>query len=395
MRARRGRLPLTSSGVYYLPFAEPDGPLGAGTVALHVADGSEIVSQRVGGPALEVSVGGAPYGACLARLTPARLADGWLPILETRYAGYMQESFAARIPQTASLVSFVRVTGPGEIRLTPTVRGLHRSGNRLVRGARTYLVFGGAARWTGSSLVFRGTAYGAWLVPAAPSHAWTLDPASYRDARASVGAYWRARLAPGASIEVPERRVMDAQRALLVQNLALSWRYSIGNAYEEASFPESLDQAQVMAELGFAAVGDAIVRVAITRRETPYPGWTMGEKLLAAAVCDRLSDDHRFLAARHARARRLRERPRGTAASERPARSPSSSPRTSRPRSTAFTRRQSPGRGCSRSRRPGGTPGTRGTPGGPSVSPPAWRRRSGGPWPARSGDSATHRSSCR
>jgi hypothetical protein len=244
-----------------------------------------------------VAVGGAPYGACLARLTPARLADGWLPILETRYAGYMQESFAARIPQTASLVSFVRVTGPGEIRLTPTVRGLHRSGNRLVRGSRTYLVFGGAARWTGSSLVFRGTAYGAWLAPAAPSRAWTLDPASYRDARASVGAYWRARLAPGASIEVPERRVMDAQRALVVQNLALSWRYSIGNAYEEASFPESLDQAQVMAELGFAAVGDAIVRVAITRRETPYPGWTMGEKLLAAAVCDRLSDDHRFLAA--------------------------------------------------------------------------------------------------
>ena len=101
------------SGVYYLPFAQPDGPLGAGTVALHVADGSEIVSQRVGGPALEVSVAGGPYGACLARLTPATLADGWLPILETRYSGYTQESFAARIPETRSLVSFVRVTGPG------------------------------------------------------------------------------------------------------------------------------------------------------------------------------------------------------------------------------------------------------------------------------------------
>ena len=65
---------------------------------------------------------------------------------------------------------------------------------------------------------------------------------------------------------------MDAQRALLVQNLELSWRYSIGNAYEEASFPESLDQAQVMAELGFEAVGDAIVRVSITRRRDALSG---------------------------------------------------------------------------------------------------------------------------
>jgi hypothetical protein len=291
-----GRQPLTRSGVYYVPFAEPDGPLGAGSVALHVADGSEVISQRVGGPALEVSVGGAAYGSCLTQLTPARLADGWLPVLETRYSGYAQESFAARIPETASLVSFVRVSGPGEIRLTPTVRGLRRSGNRLVRGSKTYLVFSAGARWDGSSLAFHGTAYAAVLAPAAPSQPWQLDALRYREARTSVGAYWRARLEQGARFDVPERAVMDAERALLVQNLELSWRYSIGNAYEEASFPESLDQAQVMAELGFESIGEAIVRVSLTRRQTPYPGWTMGEKLLAAAVCDRLSGDHRFLA---------------------------------------------------------------------------------------------------
>jgi hypothetical protein len=292
-----GRRPLTASGIYYLPFAEPEGPLGAGTVTLHVADGSEIVSQRVGGPALEVSVGGEPYGSCLGRLTPARLAGGWLPVLDTRYAGYAQESFAARIPETGSLVSFVRVSGPGEIRLTPTVHSLRRSGDRLVRGARTYAVFGAGGSWNGTSLVFHGgTAYAAWLDPAAPTRPWQLDAARYGDARESVGRYWTARLAQGAGFEVPEREVMDAERALLVQNLELSWRYSIGNAYEEASFPESLDQAQVMAELGFLPVGEAIVRVSTTRRQTPYPGWTMGEKLLAAAVCDRLSRDHRFLA---------------------------------------------------------------------------------------------------
>ena len=77
---------------------------------------------------------------------------------------------------------------------------------------------------------------------------------------------------------------MDAERGSLVQNLELSWRYSIGNPYEEFSFPESIDGAQVMTELGFGPVGRSILRVSLTRRATPYPGWTMGEKLLGAAV---------------------------------------------------------------------------------------------------------------
>ena len=288
--------PLTRSGVYYLPFAEPAGPLGAGTVALHVADGSEIISQRVGGPALEVSVGGSRYGSCLSRLAPARLAGGWLPILETRYGSYSQESFAARIPDSASLVSFVRVSGPGRIELRPTVAGLRRSGNRLVRGSRAYLVFSAGGRWNGTSLVFpRGPAYAGWLDPAAPVRPFALDALSYGKTRASVGHYWTARLAQGAHFAVPEAKVMEAERALLVQNLELSWRYSIGNPYQEFSFPESLDGAQVMAELGFAAVSRAILRVSFTRRPTPYPGWTAGEELLAASDYVRLTGDRSFL----------------------------------------------------------------------------------------------------
>ncbi|HEX4521554.1 MAG TPA: hypothetical protein VH063_18415 [Gaiellaceae bacterium] len=294
-RSAKGR-PLTRSGVYYLPFSEPEGSLGAGTVALHVADGSEIISNRVGGPALEVGVAGGPYGSCVSRLAPARLASGWLPILDTRYEGYSQESFAARIPETGSLVSFVRVSGPGPIRLTPTVRGLHRSGDSLVRGSRTYLVFGAGAHWTGGSLVFSGqNAYAAWIVHPGHVKPFVLDATRYAAARASIGAFWRSQLAEGATFDVPETRVMDAERALLVQNLELSWRYSIGNPYEEFSFPESIDGAQVMTELGFAQVGRSILRVSLTRRATPYPGWTMGEKLLGAAVYERLTGDTGFL----------------------------------------------------------------------------------------------------
>ena len=78
---------------------------------------------------------------------------------------------------------------------------------------------------------------------------------------------------------MPEARVQDAERALLVQNLELSWRYSIGNPYEEFSFPESLDGAQVMAELGFGAVADAIApRLAhpAARRAYPAGRWASG-----------------------------------------------------------------------------------------------------------------------
>ena len=46
---------------------------------------------------------------------------------------------------------------------------------------------------------------------------------------------------------------MDAQRSLLIQDLALTWRYSIGNQYEEFSFAEALDTAEVMAEYGLPA----------------------------------------------------------------------------------------------------------------------------------------------
>ena len=36
---------LTDSGVYYLPLGRPKGTHGAGAVDLHVADGSQVVSQ--------------------------------------------------------------------------------------------------------------------------------------------------------------------------------------------------------------------------------------------------------------------------------------------------------------------------------------------------------------
>jgi hypothetical protein len=291
-RTTKGR-PLTASGVYYLPFAEPVGPAGTSSIALHVADGSEVLSDSTSGPGLMIDVGGSRFGSCLDRLSTPRLGDGWLPILDTRYDGYSEESFAAR--EGGTLASFIRISGPEAIALRPTVTGLRRRGNRLVRGPRTYLVFDGRARWDGRTLTFAGgTVYAAWLTPAMGQPP-AIDVAAYDAAKLAVTRYWEGRLAAGAQLDVPEERVMNAERALMVQSLVLSWRYSAGNPYQEFSFPESLDAAQVAAELGFYPVAASILRVSFTRATRPYPSWVAGEKLLAAADYVRLSGDRDFL----------------------------------------------------------------------------------------------------
>jgi len=258
--ARRGA-ELTASGVYYLPFAGQAPPQGVSAPALHVADGSRIYAGSAAGSSLAVFVAGRPFASCTARL-----AGGWLPILQTRDGRFAQESFTAVPPGSQRSTTFVRVEGAGPIRIT--------------HGGQT-LSFG------------RGPAYVEW--PRA-GRARVGSPAAYDAARAALASYWQERLATGARVEVPESYVENALRALLVQNLALTWRYSVGNAYGEFSFPESVDGAEVMAEYGFSTVARSMLRTSFTRAPRPYPQWKMGERLLASALYSRLYPDDPFLA---------------------------------------------------------------------------------------------------
>ena len=116
--------------------------------ALHVADGSEIIAGRVGGRNLTILVGrhgSERYGSCLARLVPARLARGYLPLLQTAYVDadgdhYQQESFVARLPGTKLLASFVRlsvntVRTVAVVRLLPSEAELHATKSGLETAA--------------------------------------------------------------------------------------------------------------------------------------------------------------------------------------------------------------------------------------------------------------------
>jgi hypothetical protein len=291
----KGATNLTSSGVYYLPFGQPLGVHGAETVALHVADGSEILSQDTKGPSLRFFVGPGGherYGSCLARLKPATLAGGFLPILETRYvdAGgnrYRQESFSVRGLGTGKLVTFVRLTADaragngGVVQIVP--RGSRR-GVRVAQGTMRARVAPGEVT----------TLYAGWPVPSGGAPV-AIDQETYDAARQRLVEFWLQRLGTQPMYAVPERVVTDAERSLLIQALALTWRYSVGNQYEEFSFAEALDTAEVLAEYGLTGVTRQILVSSLDHLGGGTSNWRAGEKLTAAALYVRLSGDRGYL----------------------------------------------------------------------------------------------------
>jgi hypothetical protein len=288
-RGPNGR-PLTESGAHYLAFTQPVGDEGSGSAALHVADGSQILSKRLRGRSLTIGVGKGGrerFGSCLARARLPRLADGYLPILQTEYVDalgvrYRQESFAARAHRDASLTSYVRIDADARFAL----------GNAeiRVRVARVSpLSIGLAGRTMSSSFL-------SWSHAATSAGPKTMDRASYESARAGVVRYWSERLSKGTGIDVPEARVRNAAASLLIQNLGLGWRYSIGNPYQQFSYPEALDVARVMAEYGFSDESRAILRRSLSTPRGPYPSWRLGQRLVAAAAHYRLTGDDQLVA---------------------------------------------------------------------------------------------------
>ena len=306
---QRRHRPLTASGIYYLAFSYPYNAFGSTAYALHVADGSQIITRRVGGPSLSVDVGARGrerFGSCLTRLAPARLTRGYLPILRTSYSDgggvrYQQESFAGRVSGVRSTVSFVRLTVDARgaragavVRLVPSLKGLTTipSDDRLASNKGTHLVVSAGGRYRRGSFEFRvppggrRVVYADWLLGPSPALLLRANRATYERARGGVASFWDRRISGGIHFSVPEARVDDAQRAVLIQQMGHTWRYSIGNPYEELSFAEALDTAEVMvatdsrvarAILSFAPATAGAIHVVARRRSV-----SLGRVLLPA-----------------------------------------------------------------------------------------------------------------
>jgi hypothetical protein len=288
---REGHKPLTPSGVYAVPLAYPQADGVPLAIALHVADGSEIITRHVTGPSVEIDVGAngdERYGSCVARLVPATLASGWLPLMETSYVDatgvrYTQESFAGRIGGSRSIVSFVKL----DIDATQSAEGAQVQfktafPERLVLDAQQPISV--AAGTT-------ATVYAAWVHQPPLLHPIHANAFTYGRARDAVVKYWTQRIAQGMQVDVPDEHVIDAERAILVQNLVQGWRYSLGNLYEELSFAEALDTAGVMAEYGYGADARSILKVAIGRLPMRFTDWRFAEVLLGEAAYYRLYRD--------------------------------------------------------------------------------------------------------
>jgi hypothetical protein len=308
---------LTDSGVYYLPFAYPFNVNGGRIFALHVADGSEIIKGRAGGPSVTVDVGSRGrerYGSCLERLATPKLADGFLPILDTSYTDasgvkYDQESFVGRAFGTISL-SFVHLhvdataaTADADVRFVVSPGKLVREGDQLLDRGSTRFAWSGDAAVDGSAVSFdvpAGTETDIYVaVPSGANdgRALEVDQHAYDAARTDVTNVWGSRLDEGTVFDVPDTRVLDAERAVLVQQLLLVWRYSAGNSYEELSFAEAADVARVMAAYGRPDVAETILRFALRRLPERFTTWRAGELLVAHADLYRLARDRSFLAA--------------------------------------------------------------------------------------------------
>ena len=229
-------------------------------------------------PSTSARVEASAYGSCLGRLPVARLAGDYLPILDVAYrdgAGvrYTQESFVGRLPGRRSLVSFIRVTADARGSTTGAALRLVSSAGR-VSGLR--VPRGQSAELDASVRPRRGAAR--------KNRGRRLETA-----RATSPGYWQKALAAAPSFVVPDADVMNAERALEIDELAMTWRYSVGNVYEELSYVEALDVAEVMAGYGYFDVARQILRFTLKRLPVRYTNWRAGERLVAGAQYYRLS----------------------------------------------------------------------------------------------------------
>src|SRR6185312_5835122 len=111
-------------------------------------------------------------------------------------------------------------------------------------------------------------------------------------------AFWHTKLAAGTGIHVPEPAVQHAINGVLTQLIAYGWRYSIGNPYEELSYQESLDAAEVAAQLGQPGLARSILELALHRmrvRPWRFTAARAAHILSTAALYVRLTGDRAFL----------------------------------------------------------------------------------------------------
>ncbi|MEU2612407.1 LamG-like jellyroll fold domain-containing protein [Micromonospora sp. NPDC007271] len=306
---------------YYLPFTypapDPSRWAEERDFSLHVADGSELMSQWSDSRATQRvrffvgAAGSERYGQAEARSDEPRLTGGYLPILANSYrdaAGvrYERESFVTAPTPGGPAVSMLRFVVNGPANAHPRLR-LNLSRDKvadvvakpglLTLGGKTVVAYSGAATWSAPDLTFtpdlsRGKAELYLVMPNEPAELAALRPSAelYGSAKSRTSNYWTAQLNAGAKVKIPEKYAADAMRSTLLNNLVMGFNLTVGNGYEslDKSFawvPEIAATVTSLGDFGYQDKARANLTEMLRRGQGSFfVSWERGIKLQTVAT---------------------------------------------------------------------------------------------------------------
>ncbi len=326
--ANHGGTTTAASPWYYLPFTypAPDPAQWAEQrdFSLHVADGSELMSQWSDARATQhvtfyVGADGTErFGAAEAKSDDPRLTGGYLPILANSYrdaAGvrYERESFATQLVAGGPVVSMLRfVVQPPRGASTKLRVNLRRAGiegavagdGKVRLDGKTVAAYSGDAQWSAPDLSYdvdradgRTEIY--LVIANEPSDLGDVRPSAalYREAKERTSAYWDTQLSGGATVQLPERYAEDAMRNTLLNNLVMGFNLTVGNGYENvaksfAFVPEVAATVTSLSDFGFRDKARAnIVELLGRGQGSFFTTWERGIKLQTVATYYLQSND--------------------------------------------------------------------------------------------------------
>lgn len=229
------------------------------------------------------------FGGLRDRVSHPTLAEGWLPIYEITYrhpspAGpealtpidqqptkkdqeiYRLEAFASTDPVLAEhAVVFVKFSlaagnqGLVTVQLDPATGSQFGEGAIRSADGSAVVLLDSAWKWErqgGHAMLAPGkSATLAVVTKPLSAGALTFDATTYEKHRELTVRHWKATIARAMQVELPEQRVTDAWKNLLVQNFMLAngdrMLYSAGNQYEALYEMEGSDAVLAMLAWGY------------------------------------------------------------------------------------------------------------------------------------------------
>jgi hypothetical protein len=247
-----------------------------------------------------------PFGADLARLDGPRYADGFLPIVQLRYthdgADYGEEALAAaEEPLAAAGTAVVRFDFPARDRGQIDLRFEYgselltaRGGTVRDRDGKVLAAYDGNWEWNPARNLLISkpehdpeASVTVFTRPIDADDAPAAGMGFYRRQRDLCAGRWRALLAAGTTVEVPEAYVNNAWRSLIVGTYAIlsgnDLNYSASNQYARKYANESGEALRSLVVWGHAAdLARAIRPLFVYRRPNiEYHDGTLKLRLLA------------------------------------------------------------------------------------------------------------------